>query len=97
MNGALPVLFCNRLMADSIVGYPPEKSDALIFRLCEYLERPENIYEHVWRVNDLVIWDNLATAHARTYFDPAERRSLRRMAIRGEKPIAYRELLRANA
>jgi len=85
-----PLLFCNRLMAHSIVGYEQAESDALIEQLCGYLERPQNVYEHVWRVNDLLIWDNLATAHARTDFDPAERRALRRIAIKGTTPSAYR-------
>jgi taurine dioxygenase len=82
-----PTLLVNRLMADSIVGMPREQSDALLERLCQAAERPEHIYEHHWRVGDLVIWDNRATLHARTDFDPAERRVLRRLAIRGERPV----------
>ncbi|HUZ71453.1 MAG TPA: TauD/TfdA family dioxygenase [Stellaceae bacterium] len=81
-------LLVNRLMADSIVDMPREQSDALLGRLCQAAERPEHIYEHEWRVGDLLIWDNRATLHARTDFDPAERRLLRRMALRGERPIA---------
>ena len=81
-------LLVNRLMADSVVGLPRSESDALIERLCQATERPEHIYEHVWRVGDILIWDNRCTLHARTDFDPAERRVLRRMAIRGERPIA---------
>jgi taurine dioxygenase len=81
-------LLVNRLMADSIVGMPRAQSDALLERLCQATERPEHIYEHQWRVGDLLIWDNRATLHARTDFDPVERRVLRRLAIRGERPIA---------
>jgi alpha-ketoglutarate-dependent taurine dioxygenase len=80
-------LLVNRLMADSVVGLPRAESDALIEQLCQASERPEHIYEHVWRVGDLLIWDNRCTLHARTDFDPAERRVLRRMALRGERPI----------
>ena len=82
-----PTLLVNRLMADSIVGMPREQSDALIETLCQAAERPEHIYEHEWRVGDILIWDNRATLHARTDFDPAERRVLRRLALRGERPI----------
>ena len=82
-----PTLLVNRLMADSIVGMPREHSDALIETLCQATERPEHIYEHEWRVGDLLIWDNRATLHARTDFDPAERRVLRQLALRGERPI----------
>ena len=80
-------LLVNRLMADSIVGMNRAESDAMIERLCQATERPEHIYEHEWQVGDLVIWDNRATLHARTDFDPAERRVLRRIAIRGARPI----------
>jgi taurine dioxygenase len=34
------------------------------------------------------MWDNLCTMHARTDFDPAERRVLRRVTVRGEQPEA---------
>ncbi len=81
-------LLVNRLMADSVVGLPRAESDRIIEDLCLASEKPEHIYEHVWRPGDLLIWDNRCTLHARTDFDPAERRVLRRLAIRGERPIA---------
>jgi taurine dioxygenase len=80
-------LLVNRLMADGVVGLPREESDSLIEQLCQAAERPEHIYEHVWRVGDVLLWDNRCTLHARTDFDPAERRVLRRMAIKGARPI----------
>jgi len=85
-----PHLFINRLMSDSIVGMPRAESEALLQQLFDHLERPEMIYEHVWQPGDVIVWDNLGTVHARTDFDPAERRVLRRMAIRGSRPMAYR-------
>lgn len=81
-------LLANRLMADSIVGMPREQSDALLELLFQATERPEHIYEHKWQAGDVLIWDNRATLHARTDFDPGERRVLRRLAIRGERPVA---------
>jgi len=86
-----PALFVNRLMAESIVGMPRAESEPLLEELFQYVERPDNVYEHVWRVGDALIWDNLATLHARTDFDPKERRALRRTAIRGIRPQAYSE------
>ena len=80
-------LLVNRLMADSVVGMTRDLSDALIEQLCQATERAEHIYEHVWRVGDLLIWDNRCTLHARTVFAPTERRVLRRMAIKGARPI----------
>jgi taurine dioxygenase len=86
-----PALFVNRLMTDSIVGMPREESEPLLDRLFAHLEQRENIYEHEWRPGDVLIWDNLSTLHARTDFDPKERRALRRTAIRGVRPRAYAE------
>jgi taurine dioxygenase len=85
-----PLLLCDRCMSDSIVGLPRAESDALLERLCAAMERPENVYEHVWRLGDLVMWDNLATAHARTDFDSSERRMMQRSTVKGTKPVAYR-------
>ncbi len=92
-----PLLFCNRLMGDAIVGLPPAESDELIAYLNAQIERPENVYEHVWRPGDFVIWDNLATAHGRTDFDPNETRLLRRTTIAGKPPIPYRDTLAVSA
>jgi taurine dioxygenase len=90
----VPLLFCNGLMAEAIVGLPRTESDALIADLLAELERPEEVYEHVWRVGDLLAWDNLLTQHSRTDWDPSERRALRRMQTVGTKPTAYREAVR---
>jgi taurine dioxygenase len=81
-------LLVNRLMADSVLGYGPEDSVSLIEELSRAAEQPGIIYEHVWQKGDVLLWDNRATSHARTDFDPAERRVLRRMALKGERPIA---------
>ena len=91
---ARPALFVNRLMTDSIVGMPRDESEPLLERLFTHLERRDNVYEHVWRPGDVLIWDNLSTLHARTDFDPKERRALRRTAIRGVPLQAYSDVKR---
>ena len=92
-----PVLFVNRLMAERFVGLPAEESEALLAQLFAHIERREHIYEHVWRKGDIVVWDNFSTLHARTDFDPAERRVLRRMAIAGSRPVRARGQALAHA
>jgi taurine dioxygenase len=79
-------LYVNRLMTAGIVGMPAEESDRLLQFLFDHQEQPRFIYEHVWRRGDLLIWDNRCTLHARTDFDAAERRMLRRVTVVGEKP-----------
>ena len=80
-------LYVNRLMTRRIEGLPPQESEELLNLLFDHQERPEFIYEHVWRPGDLLMWDNRCTLHARTDFSPDERRLLRRVTILGEKPV----------
>ena len=80
-------LFVNRLMTVAIEGLSDEEGEAVLNKLFDHQERREFIYEHVWRVNDLLIWDNRCTLHARTDFSDRERRLMRRVAIKGEKPV----------
>ena len=80
------VLYVNRLMTDHIVGLGREEGRALLDTLIETAERPDFIYTHVWRVGDVVMWDNRCTLHGRTGFDPSHRRMLRRVAVKGERP-----------
>jgi taurine dioxygenase len=55
--------------------------------LFDHQEQPQFIYEHVWRVGDILMWDNRCTLHARTDFSAGERRLLRRVTILGERPV----------
>ena len=80
-------LYVNRLMTDHIVGLPAAESEELLNFLFDHIERPEFIYAHRWAVGDLLMWDNRCTQHARTDFDASERRKLRRITVRGEKPV----------
>jgi len=80
-------LYVNRLMTVRIEGIPANESEELLQFLFDHQERPEFIYEHVWRVGDLVMWDNRCALHARTDFSADERRLLRRVTILGEKPV----------
>jgi taurine dioxygenase len=83
----VPSLFISPLMTHRVLGLPDEESRDLLATLYSYLlERDELIYEHHWHVGDLVLWDNRAVLHARTDFDPAEPRILRRLSLAGDGP-----------
>jgi taurine dioxygenase len=77
-------LFVDRLMTARIDGLPEAENAAIIEQLYEIGERREFVYEHVWQLGDFVMWDNLATIHARTWFPKEERRLLRRCTVEGE-------------
>ena len=79
-------IYVNRLMTEHIIDMDPDESRNLLASVYDHAERPEFLYEHVWRPHDLIMWDNRCTLHARTDFDPAERRMLRRMAVKGDTP-----------
>ncbi len=51
-------LYINRLMSVRIEGLPEAESEALLNFLYDHSEKPEFVYTHVWRVGDLVVWDN---------------------------------------
>jgi len=80
-------LYVNRLMTWSILDMAPEESRALLGYLFDHQERPEFVYEHKWSPGDVVLWDNRSCLHARTDFDPNERRRLRRITVNGDVPF----------
>jgi taurine dioxygenase len=80
-------LYVNRLMTISIEGLPERESEELLSLLFDHQEQRRFVYEHVWRVGDILMWDNRCTLHARTDFSPDERRLMRRVTILGERPV----------
>jgi len=80
-------LFVNRLMTIRIEGMDADESDELLDYLFDCIEDPAFRYEHVWRVGDLLMWDNRCSVHARTYFSPDDRRMMRRVTIRESRPV----------
>jgi len=77
-------LYVNRLMTLWIEGMAAKESDRLLSELFDAAEDPSVYYEHVWRVGDLMMWDNWCSTHARTDFPAHERRLLRRCTITGQ-------------
>jgi taurine dioxygenase len=80
-------LYVSRLMTAQIEGMDTAESEELLMYLFAHLERKEYVYEHVWQRDDLVLWDNRCALHARTDFNAAELRHMRRVTINGEKPV----------
>ncbi|MEC7488296.1 MAG: TauD/TfdA family dioxygenase [Pseudomonadota bacterium] len=76
-------IYVNRLMTAHIEGLETEEGNALLDELFSVSEDPSIVYEHVWKVGDLVLWDNRCITHARTDFPETERRLLRRTTIVG--------------
>ena len=73
-------------MTEEIVGLSANESKTLLENQFSHAERSDHVYEHVWKREDLVFWDNRCTQHARTNFPSDERRLLRRVGIEGDIP-----------
>jgi taurine dioxygenase len=79
-------IYVDRLMTVRIEDMPPAESDALLAAVFDHSEQPEFIYRHVWRVGDLIVWDNRCSMHARDDFPSDQRRLLLRTTVKGTRP-----------
>jgi taurine dioxygenase len=77
-------LYVNRLMTFAIEGLDDDAGREVLDRLFDHQERAEFVYSHKWRKDDLLIWDNQCTVHARADFDPTKERHMRRFTVDGE-------------
>ena len=65
-----------------VVGMAAADARALIEELTAWASRPEFVYVHQWRRNDLVVWDNRTAMHAVKPYDSAhERRIMHRTSV----------------
>jgi taurine dioxygenase len=78
------LLYLGRRRNAYLAGLDRPASDALLNELWSYVAQPEFAWEHVWRVGDLVLWDNRCTMHRRDAFDPNARRIMHRTQVKGD-------------
>jgi len=67
--------------ASHIIGWPVEKGRALIEELIAFATQPQFVYQHRWRLGDLVMWDNRCTMHRGRPYDDTQRRVLHRTTV----------------
>jgi len=72
--------------AGAIEGMSIAEARMLLHDLTEFATQPRFVYSHAWRLHDLVIWDNQATMHRGTRFDPSEPRDIRQTRLAGPGP-----------
>ncbi len=56
-------LYVSVAVTTEIVGMQQEESDAILEFLFAHQTQPQFTYRHVWRPNDIVMWDNRCTLH----------------------------------
>jgi taurine dioxygenase len=77
------VLYLGRRHNAYVEGLDLPESEALLDTLWSFVERPQFAWQNLWRVGDLVLWDNRCTMHRRDAFDPTARRIMHRTQIKG--------------
>jgi taurine dioxygenase len=83
-------LYLGRRRNSYVEGYSRAESDALLEALWAHATQRQFIYEHVWKLGDLVMWDNRSTMHRRDPFEGSARRIMHRTQIKGTmKPVAF--------
>ena len=68
----------------SLEGMTEEESRPLIEYLIRHATRPQFLYRHQWKQDDILIWDNRCTMHvALGDYDPSLRRHMERTTVMG--------------
>ena len=81
-------LYVNPGFTTGFVGMPEEESAPILGYLFRHATRPEFIYRHGWRVNDMIFWDNRCTMHyALSDYDFSVRRHMHRTTVAGDTPF----------
>ncbi len=74
-------LFLGRRDYAYIPGLSLQDSEALLDEIWTYAALPQNTWEQVWQVGDVIIWDNRAVLHRRLDFDESARRLMKRCQV----------------
>ena len=80
-------LYLGRRPNAYINGLSVAESEALLEALWRHATQPAFTWHHVWRVGDIVMWDNRCVMHHRDPFDAGARRIMHRVQCAGEKPF----------
>ena len=81
-------IYINKLCVTGIVGMPESESDPLLEEIYAHCTQPQFIYQHKWRVGDLLMWDNCPLQHlAVPDYALPQRRRMHRTTIRGSVPF----------
>lgn len=71
-----------------VVGMKDEESQELLKKLWAHATQPKYAWTHVWKVGDVLIWDNRCCLHRRDEVDATQRRVMLRTVIEGEPVVA---------
>jgi taurine dioxygenase len=73
---------------ERIIGMGPEESQEFLEKLLEMAIKPEFLYAHEYRLNDMFIIDNRSSMHKAGFdYDHNQHRMLYRILVRGDRPF----------
>ena len=80
-------LYLGRRARAQVVELDGSASETLLDALWVHATQRQFSWRHDWRAGDLLIWDNRCVMHHREPFDPAARRYLHRVVVKGSAPV----------
>jgi taurine dioxygenase len=88
-----PSIFVNPGFTSHILNLSNIEGNNILKLLYEYAFQPEFILRHKWEKNDIVIWDNMCTAHYAINDYGLKPRKMRRVPVKGEIPFGYHNII----
>jgi taurine dioxygenase len=71
-----------------VIGKPGPEGLAMIDELVEFMTQERFVYQHKWKVGDLLMWDNRCTLHTGTLYDDTKYfRTMHRLWAKGDRPF----------
>lgn len=80
-------LYLGRRLNSYIEGLTVPESEALLDAVWAHTEQPRFVWEHHWKVGDVLMWDNRCAMHRRDAFDDSARRIMHRTQLKGDRPF----------
>jgi len=77
-------LYLGRRLNSYVFDLPLEESEKLLDEVWAHTCQDKYVWQHTWRVGDLVVWDNRCTMHHRNAFSPNARRLMHKSTTAGE-------------
>ncbi len=77
-------LYLGRRLNSYVFGLALEDSEALLDEVWAHACQDKYVWQHKWRVGDLLVWDNRCTMHHRNAFAPDARRLMHKSTTAGE-------------
>ena len=74
--------------ASHVEGMSEQGGRALIQRMMSWATQPQFVYQHHWKVGDMLIWDNTGTMHRVLPYDIHSGRTMHRTTLLGEEALA---------